>query len=127
MTVHLARMHHIHIILCLVLVQPRKNHPNMTAKTVYWDAKNQHKQIQTHVSRCIVCFITNTVKQFQNSSSKKKDNPASDKDIEIATLKALLKEMRKANNRLRKQNRRQQQVCQMSSVNFNHLSDVKVD
>ena len=65
--------------------------------------------------------------QFQNSSSKKKDNPASNKDIEIATLKALLKETRKANNRLKKQSRRQQQVCQISSVKFSHLSDIKVD
>ena len=32
------------LILCLVLVQPKKTHPDMTEKNVDWDIKNQIKQ-----------------------------------------------------------------------------------
>ena len=33
-----------HFILCLVLVQPRKTHLELTEKNVDWDIKNQNKQ-----------------------------------------------------------------------------------
>ena len=36
-----------HFFLCLVLVQPRKIHPDITEKNVDWDVKNQHKQKKT--------------------------------------------------------------------------------
>ena len=32
-----------HFILCLVLVQPRKTHPDIAKKSVDWDIKNQVK------------------------------------------------------------------------------------
>ena len=44
----------------------------------------------------------------------KKETKASDLEVEIAKLKALLKETRKTNKRLKKQNRRQQQVGYLS-------------
>ena len=35
-----------HFILCLILVKPRKAHPNMTEKIVDWKIKNQNKDYE---------------------------------------------------------------------------------
>ena len=61
------------------------------------------------------------VYQLQNSRSDLQRKSHSDMETEIETLKALLKETRKANKRLKKQNQRQKQVFALSHARRNKV------
>ena len=54
------------LILCLVLVQPRKTRPDMTEKNVDWDIKNQTKQSNTVVEVYSIDLICTNTFLYQN-------------------------------------------------------------